>query len=132
VADPDRPAWTLGVEEEVMLLDAETLALAPAIEEVLDALPQHLRERPTSETHAGCASWRALGAHEVLDEKRFLAARDGTRAELIDLDRERVHALLDFPGAQRQRDAAGPEGDFGGLLGSLADAFCGPGGAVPG
>jgi ABC-type polar amino acid transport system ATPase subunit len=43
------------VEEEVMLLDAETLALAPAIEEVLDALPQHLRERATSETHASVA-----------------------------------------------------------------------------
>lgn len=365
--DPDRPAWTLGVEEEVMLLDAETLALAPAIEEVLDALPQSLRERVTSETHSsalematgvhptvdaatsemarlrselanaleglglraasagthptatwedvvvapaqrhreveeamralarreptfalhvhvgvptpagaigalnqvrahlplllalsgnspfwqgrdsglasartplfqafprvgiprayasyaewahavdllvrcdalpdhthlwwdvrlnpalgtvevrvmdaqteaadsaslvalvqclvrlevveGSASWRALGAREVLEENRFLAARDGTRAELLDLDREnggrvpvralaeelldacaphasalgctdeleRVHLLLDAPGAQRQRDAAGPEGDHQRLLRSLADAFC--------
>lgn len=371
--DPDRPAWTLGVEEEVMLLDAETLALAPAIEEVLDALPQHLRERATSETHAsvvematgvhatvdgavtelarlrselataleglglraasagthptavwqetevsperrhravedamrvlarreptcalhvhvgvstptgaigalnqirahlplllalsgnspfwqgrdtglasartplfqafprvgiprpfasyadwahavdllvrcealpdythlwwdarlnpalgtvevrvmdaqteavdaaslvalvqclvrlevveGWASWRVLSAREVLEENRFLAARDGVHAELIDLDHdglvpvralaeellaacapharalgctdelERVHDLLDLPGAQRQRDAAGAEGDHGRLLGALADAFCGHDGASGG
>jgi carboxylate-amine ligase len=371
--DPDRPAWTLGVEEEVMLLDAETLTLAPAIDQVLAALPQHLRERATSETHAsvaelatgvhatvdgaatelarlrdelaaaldglglraasagthptavwqevavssaprhravedamrvlarreptlalhvhvgvptptaaigalnqlrahlpillalsgnspfwqgrdtglasartplfqafprvgiprafasyadwahavdllvrcgalpdhthlwwdvrlnpalgtvevrvmdaqtrvadaaslvalvqclvrlevveGWASWRVLNAREVLEENRFLAARDGVSAELINLDRdglvpvralaeellaacapharalgctdelERVHALLDLPGAQRQRDAAGPQGDFDGLLGSLADAFCADGAAVPG
>ena len=365
--DPDRPAWTLGAEEEIMLLDAETLRLAPAIEEVLDALPQHLRERVTSETHSsalelatgvhstaeaatselvglrgelaselqglglraasagthptatwedvavspaqrhreveeamralarreptfalhvhvgvptpagaigalnqvrahvplllalsgnspfwqgrdtglasartplfqafprvgiprayasyaewahavdllmrcdalpdhthlwwdarlnptlgtvevrvmdaqseaadsaslialvqclvrlevveGSASWRALGASEVLEENRFLAARDGTRAELLDLDHEsggripvralaeelldacaphaaalgctdelqRVHVLLDSPGEQRQRDAAGPDGDHQRLLRSLADAFC--------
>lgn len=102
-----------------------------------------------------------LGAREVLEENRFLAARDGVSAELINLDRdglvpvralaeellaacapharalgctdelERVHALLHFPGAQRQRDTAGPEGDHGRLLDSLADAFCARGSAVP-
>jgi carboxylate-amine ligase len=49
-----------------MLLDAETLALAPAIEEVLDALPQHLRERATSETHASVAEM-ATGVHATVD-----------------------------------------------------------------
>jgi carboxylate-amine ligase len=49
-----------------MLLDAETLTLAPAIEEVLAALPQHLRERATSETHASVAEL-ATGVHATVD-----------------------------------------------------------------
>ena len=135
---------------EVRVMDAQTEVADSAS---LIALVQCLVRL---EVVQGSASWRALGAREVLEENRFLAARDGTRAELLDLDRESggrvpvralaeellgacaphadalgctdelegVHALLDDPGAQRQRDAAGPEGDHQRLLRSLADAFC--------
>jgi hypothetical protein len=77
--DPDRPAWTLGVEEEVMLLDAETLALAPAIEEVLGALPQRLRERVTSETHSSAVEL-ATSVHASVDAATKELAR--LRSEL--------------------------------------------------
>jgi len=47
--------FTLGVEEEVMLLDPWTWGLAQAIEEVLPRLPGALAARVTAETHAGAA-----------------------------------------------------------------------------
>jgi carboxylate-amine ligase len=47
VADP----WTIGVEEEAMLLDPRDWALASRIDEVLPALPRELSERATQETH---------------------------------------------------------------------------------
>jgi len=101
----------------------------------------------------GGAPWRLLHAQEVLEENRFLAARDGARARLVDPERDarvdvrilieelliacephasalgctkelgRVRALLDSPGAQRQREAAGDGGDHHRLLRSLVEAF---------
>jgi carboxylate-amine ligase len=46
------PAWTLGVEEEVMLLDGRTWAAAHRVADVLDAAPPDLRARASAETHA--------------------------------------------------------------------------------
>jgi carboxylate-amine ligase len=67
---------------EIRVMDAQTQTTDSAS---LIALVQCLVRLEVVE---GWASWPALGAHEVLDENRFLAARDGTRAELIDLDRD--------------------------------------------
>jgi glutamate---cysteine ligase / carboxylate-amine ligase len=50
-AGVDRP-WTVGVEEEVMLLDARTWSIANRIEEVLPALPHELARHASAETHA--------------------------------------------------------------------------------
>jgi carboxylate-amine ligase len=50
-AAAERP-WTVGVEEEVMLLDAHDFTLANRIEEVLRALAPELPGRATPETHA--------------------------------------------------------------------------------
>ncbi|HEY3187254.1 MAG TPA: YbdK family carboxylate-amine ligase, partial [Solirubrobacteraceae bacterium] len=47
--------FTLGVEEEVMLLDPWTWGLAQAIDEVLPRLPGALAARVTAETHAAAA-----------------------------------------------------------------------------
>jgi carboxylate-amine ligase len=47
----ERP-WTVGVEEEVMLLDAHDLTVANRIDDVLAALPPHLPGHATAETHA--------------------------------------------------------------------------------
>ena len=90
---------------------------------------------------------------EVLDENRFIAARDGMGARLIDavaeervsarellarlLEAARPHAadlgcesvldalvvLGEDPGAKRQRRVAGEPGRLPGLVGLLADAF---------
>ena len=58
---PSWSAWattepfTLGVEEEVMLLDPRTWGLAQAIDEVLPRLPAWMAGRVHPETHAGAA-----------------------------------------------------------------------------
>lgn len=52
---PDRPgaaAWTLGVEEEVMLVAAPGYNLAQAIDEVIPRLPMEISPRCQRETHA--------------------------------------------------------------------------------
>ncbi len=46
----ERP-WTVGIEEEVMLLDAGDWALAPRIDDVLDELAGELGEQVCAETH---------------------------------------------------------------------------------
>ncbi|MBA2513782.1 MAG: YbdK family carboxylate-amine ligase [Solirubrobacterales bacterium] len=59
---PDVPPWTVGVEEEVMLLDPDTWALAPRIDDVLPALKPELVGHVTAETH-GSALELATGIH---------------------------------------------------------------------
>ena len=49
----DGRAWSVGIEEEVMLLDPGTWALAQRVEDVLEALPPDLRAAVCSETHSG-------------------------------------------------------------------------------
>src|SRR3954469_15128695 len=48
---PSTP-FTLGIEEEVMLLDAGDWSLAYAADDVMADLPPDLRERASLETHA--------------------------------------------------------------------------------
>jgi glutamate---cysteine ligase / carboxylate-amine ligase len=50
-AAADRP-WMVGVEEEVMLLDARTRSIANRIHDVLAALPATLARHASAETHA--------------------------------------------------------------------------------
>jgi carboxylate-amine ligase len=50
-AGADRP-WTVGLEEEVMLLDARTRSVANRIDDVLAALPAELARHASAETHA--------------------------------------------------------------------------------
>ena len=57
--------YTLGVEEEVMLLDPRDWTLAPAIDDVLDALPEELRDHVSSETHSSAAELRT-GVHQTV------------------------------------------------------------------
>jgi len=51
-ADAAVRPWTVGVEDEAMLLDARTGAPANRIDDVLAALPAALRARASAETHA--------------------------------------------------------------------------------
>lgn len=50
---PDARAYTLGVEEEVMLIDPADWSLAQRIDDVLRVLPEDLRHHVGAETHQG-------------------------------------------------------------------------------
>ncbi|MDQ3849551.1 MAG: YbdK family carboxylate-amine ligase [Actinomycetota bacterium] len=62
----DAHPYTLGVEEEVLLLEPEGWELAQAIEEVLAAVPDRLGDRVGSETHSGAVELQT-GVHENVD-----------------------------------------------------------------
>jgi carboxylate-amine ligase len=84
---PTRPVvgeWSVGIEEEVMLLDPETWQLAQAIDDVLPALPADLAPAVSAETHAGAIelatrAHRRVGAvtTELSTLRRRLAAELG-------------------------------------------------------
>jgi len=64
-AHPKGADYTIGIEEEVMLLDPQTWALAPAIDEVLAAWPLETRDSASSETHS-CAVELRTGVHTTV------------------------------------------------------------------
>ena len=78
----ERP-WTVGIEEELMLLEPRGWTLANRIDDVLASLPAAVAERASAETHA-CAVELASRPHP----KVGLAV-----AELADLRRELGRAL---------------------------------------
>ncbi len=61
-ADHSRPAWTVGIEEEVMLLVPDSWALAHRLDELLPVLSAGLTESVSAETHA-CTLELAGGVH---------------------------------------------------------------------
>jgi glutamate---cysteine ligase / carboxylate-amine ligase len=65
-AAADRP-WTVGVEEEVMLLDARTCSVANRVDDVLAALPVGLAAHASAETHA-CVVELKTAAHATVAE----------------------------------------------------------------
>jgi carboxylate-amine ligase len=75
----DRRPWTLGVEEEAMLLDPGTWALAHRIDEVLPRLPEEVQPQVAAETHdsavevqTGICSDVAAAVDEIRDLRRRL------------------------------------------------------------
>lgn len=64
-SDPTHPPYTVGVEEEVMLLDPESWSLAQAIADVLRALPPDLAAHVSSETHSAAVEL-GTGVHETV------------------------------------------------------------------
>ena len=81
--DPGRE-WTLGVEEEVMLLDPLRWTLAQSVEDVLEAMPADLARFCCSETHSGVIELNSRAHQRVAD----------AIADLGDL-RARLAAVLD-------------------------------------
>ncbi|MBJ7471061.1 MAG: YbdK family carboxylate-amine ligase [Solirubrobacteraceae bacterium] len=63
---PDAPAWTIGVEEEVMLVAAPGYNLAQAVDEVMPRLPIDLASRVHRETHAAAVEL-ATEVHTTVD-----------------------------------------------------------------
>jgi carboxylate-amine ligase len=143
-----RPQPKLGTVE-IRIMDVQTTLSATA---ALIALVQSIVRLELVEGHADAA---LVHAPEVLDENRFLAARDGVEAELVDPVRGRAvpvleiaaelmqacrpHAaalgcsgelellceLLDNPGPARQRAVAARSG-LDGLAAAFAVAFEAP------
>jgi carboxylate-amine ligase len=74
--------YTLGVEEEVMLLDPRDWSLAPAIDDVLGALPDELRDHVSSETHSSAVELRT-GVHATVGDA--VAELGSLRAKLSDV-----------------------------------------------
>ncbi|HEX2161943.1 MAG TPA: YbdK family carboxylate-amine ligase [Thermoleophilaceae bacterium] len=132
---------------EVRVLDAQTTASESA---ALAALVQCIARLEVEE---GYVATELIGAQEALEENRFIAARDGMDARLIDpldecrtpvtehLDRlleasaphaaalgcerelELVEAMARQTGAKRQLALARDEGRLPGLVEALADRF---------
>ncbi|HEY6890030.1 MAG TPA: YbdK family carboxylate-amine ligase [Solirubrobacter sp.] len=79
-AAAERP-WTVGIEEEVLLLDPHDWSPANRVDDVLAALPSHLSAHACAETHA-CVVELRTGPHDTVrdavDELRQL--RDGLNA----------------------------------------------------
>ncbi len=128
-------------------MDAQTTASEAA---ALVALVQCIARLEVEEGYVPAA---LVGAQEVLDENRFIAARDGMDARLIDPAREQrtparemldrllaacaphaaalgcehelalVETMADCTGAQRQLALARDEGRLPGLVEALADRF---------
>jgi carboxylate-amine ligase len=132
---------------EIRVMDAQTKSDDTAI---LAALTRSLVKLEAEE---GFASDKSIEAQEALSENRFLAARDGVHAELIDIDHEsrrpfleiletmldrmRPHAselgcleeleasagLARHPPADQQRTIAGETPTLAQLVARLADDF---------
>ena len=144
-----RPQARFGTVE-VRIMDAQT---TPQETAALAALVQCVARL---EVEQGYVSPVLLGAPEILDENRFLAARDGMDVDLIDPASEgraparevleqllaacaphaedlgcaeelgQVRLLAEATGAERQIAAAGEDEDLGALVAALAEAFTGP------
>ncbi len=132
---------------EVRVLDAQTTAGEAA---ALAALVQCIARLEVEE---GYVSATLIGAQEALEENRFIAARDGMDARLIDPLREQrtpareqlerlleacaphaaelgceaelapIQAMAEQTGARRQLALARDEGRLPGLIEALADRF---------
>jgi carboxylate-amine ligase len=64
-ADSSRPPWTVGIEEEVMLLDPERWALAYRLDDVVPVLSEGLTRKLSAETHS-CTLELAGGVHTAV------------------------------------------------------------------
>jgi carboxylate-amine ligase len=85
-ADPERPAWTVGLEEEVMLLDPGDWTLAHRIDDLLPQLTPELAAHVAAETHA-CTLELSTGVHRTVPEAcaELLALRKELERQLSPL-----------------------------------------------
>jgi carboxylate-amine ligase len=66
--------WTVGIEEEVMLIDPATTEPASRVEDVLAALPGHLASNAQAETHGSALELRTGPHLRVADATAELAS----------------------------------------------------------
>ena len=79
--------WTVGIEEEVMLLEPEGWALASRSDEVLGAVSREVAERAAAETHGSAIELASrphatagAAARELEELRARLAAAEGPRS----------------------------------------------------
>jgi glutamate---cysteine ligase / carboxylate-amine ligase len=79
--------WTVGIEEEVMLLDPRDWTLASRIDDVLPALPRAVADRASAETH-GSALELASDPHPTVGAavRELAELRAGLATGLVPLD----------------------------------------------
>ncbi|HEV2062518.1 MAG TPA: YbdK family carboxylate-amine ligase [Solirubrobacteraceae bacterium] len=80
----DGVPWTVGIEEEVMLLDPETWALAQCVEEVLEAVPRDVADAVCSETHSGAIELNTRPHATVAEATADLGSLRGRLAAVLD------------------------------------------------
>jgi carboxylate-amine ligase len=118
---PRQPAYTVGVEEEAMLLDPVGWKLSPTCTEVLEGLPADLAKRCTAETH-GSALEIATGVHTtVADAADELFAVRRTLAEALELRGLSVASAGTHPFAVWSDIVVSPGERYQFLYGSLRD-----------
>jgi carboxylate-amine ligase len=109
--------WTVGIEEEVMLLDPGDWRLVNRIDDVLAALPPSLARHAGAETHACVVELRtaahptaAGAAAELATQRRSLdvAVRDdvGVRAAVAGTHPSATYADVALSGSARHREVA--------------------------
>jgi len=79
-AHPTGTDYTIGIEEEVMLLDPGGWSLSHAIDAVLAAWPERSRDRVSSETHSSAVELRT-GVHDTAGDA--VAELAELRAQLV-------------------------------------------------
>lgn len=82
-ADPAIGDWTIGIEEEVMLLEPRTWSLMPVIDELLPSLSRELAGSVAAETNAATVEL-ATRVHERVDDAidELASLRERLRLEL--------------------------------------------------
>jgi carboxylate-amine ligase len=112
-SDATLPAWTVGIEEEVMLLDPAGWALAYRIEDALSALPGDLLGHVSAETHA-CALELRTRPH---------ATAAGAGAELASLRARLKDALHEGLGLRAAVAGTHPFADWRDVAGSSSPRY---------
>jgi carboxylate-amine ligase len=75
--------WSVGIEEEVMLLDPSSWALAQCVEDVLEALPRDVRHAVCSETHSGAIELNTRPFPTVAEAAADLGALRASLTEVL-------------------------------------------------
>jgi glutamate---cysteine ligase / carboxylate-amine ligase len=103
--DRDRP-WRVGVEEEVMLLDAHSMCPANRVDDVLASLPPHVAARASAETHA-CVTEIKTRPHGTVAgaAAELVLLRSSLAATVRDRLGLRVAAAGTHPSAHREHVA---------------------------
>jgi glutamate---cysteine ligase / carboxylate-amine ligase len=84
-SDAGREApWTIGVEEEVMLLDPRTWSLDSRSDEVLGALPDEMQGRTAAETHGSALEIATHPHHDVAGAASELCALRSGLATVVE------------------------------------------------
>jgi glutamate---cysteine ligase / carboxylate-amine ligase len=78
--------YSIGIEEEVMLLDPHDWSLAQRIDDVLPALSEDLASRSTAETHGAALELASHPHDDVQGAVRELAGLRGTLARELDAE----------------------------------------------